>query len=489
MKKLIFVFAVLNCFIFLHPQAFEIKQITIGDFDARNPLISGFSFWNMPLVYFEMHSADSSNIVMIGYDPYTNVFSEITPLTTGNALNINPYEDFNHGLVFQTNANGNWDIAVRPYENGNWGEIKFLTNTPEDEINLSPFYQWEAFGPLTNFVLFQRSDTIFVLEYNESVISEYPVLVNTTQNYFTDLIGIYCDNYFNYPRKGIHVIAVENDTEENKNLVYKYKPFNGQWEDISFIKENCECKNPSLQFLYFTQYLIFEDSTSEGFRPFYVYDWDYEKDIQPIPYLLSGNISGFKSDRPDLITLNPSPDRELEYVPHSYFVTDGDDLKIRLNKWETGDVVEDTLIDIISNSSCVTLGALGLTSHEVFYIIWEDSADGNIHLFGRRQLYPVGDVANESAVDGFTLNQNYPNPFNPSTVISYRLPVTSNVSLKVYDILGNEIATLVNEEKSAGEYEVEFNTSSINHQPSSGIYFYQLKAGNFTQTKKMILLK
>jgi len=89
----------------------------------------------------------------------------------------------------------------------------------------------------------------------------------------------------------------------------------------------------------------------------------------------------------------------------------------------------------------------------------------------------------------FNLEQNYPNPFNPSTVISYRLPVTSNVTLKVYDILGNEIATLVNEEKSAGTYEVEFRPESSIKQPASGIYFYQLKAGSFVETKKMILLK
>ncbi|MCC7095312.1 MAG: T9SS type A sorting domain-containing protein [Ignavibacteriaceae bacterium] len=102
----------------------------------------------------------------------------------------------------------------------------------------------------------------------------------------------------------------------------------------------------------------------------------------------------------------------------------------------------------------------------------------------------------------FRLEQNYPNPFNPNTVISYQLPVISNVTLKVYDILGNEIATLVNEEKPAGTYEVEFNShsglSGIRDLPS-GIYFYQLlvsagrspdgKAGSFVQTKKMVLLK
>jgi hypothetical protein len=94
-----------------------------------------------------------------------------------------------------------------------------------------------------------------------------------------------------------------------------------------------------------------------------------------------------------------------------------------------------------------------------------------------------------SSLNSYYISDNYPNPFNPSTVISYLLPVSSDVTLKVYDILGNEIAIVVNEYKPAGSYEVEFNTLSINHHPSSGIYFYRLQAGNFVETKKMILLK
>jgi hypothetical protein len=85
----------------------------------------------------------------------------------------------------------------------------------------------------------------------------------------------------------------------------------------------------------------------------------------------------------------------------------------------------------------------------------------------------------------FNLYQNYPNPFNPSTTIIYEIPERHLVSIAVYDLLGREVAVLINEEKSAGEYEVEFNGSEL----SSGIYFYQLKAGSFVETKKMILLK
>jgi hypothetical protein len=90
----------------------------------------------------------------------------------------------------------------------------------------------------------------------------------------------------------------------------------------------------------------------------------------------------------------------------------------------------------------------------------------------------------------FSLSQNYPNPFNPSTVISYRLQVTSNVTLKVYDVLGNEIVTLVNEEKQPGVYEIEFNVAQVSRpEIASGTYFYQLKAGSYIETKKMILIK
>jgi photosystem II stability/assembly factor-like uncharacterized protein len=85
----------------------------------------------------------------------------------------------------------------------------------------------------------------------------------------------------------------------------------------------------------------------------------------------------------------------------------------------------------------------------------------------------------------FELFQNYPNPFNPSTTIKYSIPELSFVTIKIYDVLGSEVAVLVNEEKSEGSYELNWNASNI----SSGVYFYQLKAGEFLQTKKMILLR
>jgi hypothetical protein len=85
----------------------------------------------------------------------------------------------------------------------------------------------------------------------------------------------------------------------------------------------------------------------------------------------------------------------------------------------------------------------------------------------------------------YSLSQNFPNPFNPTTKIEYQIPELSFVTLTVYDVLGNEITTLVNEEKSIGSYSVDFNATAL----PSGIYFYRLQASEFVETKKMILLK
>jgi subtilisin-like proprotein convertase family protein len=97
----------------------------------------------------------------------------------------------------------------------------------------------------------------------------------------------------------------------------------------------------------------------------------------------------------------------------------------------------------------------------------------------------VGGIETVTIPNYYSLSQNYPNPFNPVTKITYTLPKSGNVELKVYDILGREVATLVNEVKPAGIYDVNFNASNL----ASGIYFYRIKAGDFSSIKKMVLVK
>jgi hypothetical protein len=109
-------------------------------------------------------------------------------------------------------------------------------------------------------------------------------------------------------------------------------------------------------------------------------------------------------------------------------------------------------------------------------------------------VYTKAEMEDNLIPNEFVLYQNYPNPFNPNTKISWQSPVGSHQTLMVYDILGNEVATLVNEYRNAGYYEIDFDPASPIGAGSvknlvSGIYFYRLQAGNFVETKKMIFLK
>jgi hypothetical protein len=134
------------------------------------------------------------------------------------------------------------------------------------------------------------------------------------------------------------------------------------------------------------------------------------------------------------------------------------------------------------------------TNGDVIKVTYFNSIEYGIDLFTFTTPDP-NSVEDKFTIRSYRVFQNYPNPFNPTTKITYQIPELSSVTLKVFDVLGNEIETLVNEEKPAGKYEVEFsaiggsasggNAANL----SSGVYFYQLRAGGFVQTKKMILTK
>ncbi|RPI75838.1 MAG: T9SS C-terminal target domain-containing protein [Ignavibacteriales bacterium] len=134
----------------------------------------------------------------------------------------------------------------------------------------------------------------------------------------------------------------------------------------------------------------------------------------------------------------------------------------------------DWMASVKYRGSFYVIGGLGATSFAV-NIVEEIIPHGTVDIDDEEELVPTE----------YKLQQNYPNPFNPGTIISWQLPVGSLVLLKIYDILGREVATLVNEIKGAGYYKVNFDGSSL----ASGIYIYRLTAGNYISTKKMLMIK
>ncbi len=125
-------------------------------------------------------------------------------------------------------------------------------------------------------------------------------------------------------------------------------------------------------------------------------------------------------------------------------------------------------VDMDADTSTILSGEVPIQSIEVTVVANSTGVDENNNL-----------------INSFALSQNYPNPFNPSTIISYQLATAGQVSLKVYDVLGNEVATLVNKVQDPGSHSINFNASNL----STGVYFYQLKSGNYSLTKKMTLIK
>jgi endoglucanase len=146
---------------------------------------------------------------------------------------------------------------------------------------------------------------------------------------------------------------------------------------------------------------------------------------------------------------------------------------------------------LLAKFSTVTPPAMIFTDEEGSYASNEIAINWNAPL-----VFVAGYFAAEGTNTGigvrektqpneFQLYQNFPNPFNPSTAINYQLPVNNHVSLKVYDSIGREVTTLVNEEQEAGQYSATFNASTL----SSGLYFYNMKSGSFTESRKMMLIK
>jgi len=148
--------------------------------------------------------------------------------------------------------------------------------------------------------------------------------------------------------------------------------------------------------------------------------------------------------------------------------------------------------DRVNFSNIAFVPGFGTTTQPRSYSYTDNSVNKGTYYYRLKQVDYNGAFAYSDIVEvdveapiEFALTQNYPNPFNPSTILSYSIPQSSFVTLKVYDIIGNEVATLVNETKSAGKYDVSFNASNL----SNGVYLYSIKTDNFTSTKKMILMK
>jgi hypothetical protein len=218
--------------------------------------------------------------------------------------------------------------------------------------------------------------------------------------------------------------------------------------------------------------------------------WHHEGDYAipgnvPCPVLYDGKIYALESHR--LVCYDGATGAELwdcradEVFINSPVAADGHIFVSSATTTYAVDITSHTIVWFVSHGGQMTI------ANDILYIA---SDDGTLYAFASDPTDVEDPTAAEALPTYYSLSQNHPNPFNPSTVISYALPQKSHVELAIYNILGQEVITLIDTDKPAGEYEATWTGRDTRGKPvSSGVYFYRLKASDFVSSRKMLLLK
>ena len=292
----------------------------------------------------------------------------------------------------------------------------------------------------------------------------------------TPIAGFYPHSYFN--QYAYYTIAISSNPD-SKTFV---ESFSNTGQDFVFLKANFFNHNMNVDDIYpgiFADWDIGNYPTNRGgyvpsMNLFYMYD--NESTIDTSYYGIMA------------ILVNETP-----LAPNSVMgmITDS----VAWNQWELYHFITTSIRDSITTDADYRMYACigpysfpaGDTLSIVIAIVAGTSLEDLLVNAQSAKAYAVYTPVEQTSITelDFTLNQNYPNPFNPSTKIRYTVSQTSNIQIRVYDVLGNEFEKLVDEEKPAGNYEINWYAEDL----PSGVYFYQMKAASFIETKKMILLK
>ena len=370
---------------------------------------------------------------------------------------------------------------------------------------------------------------------------EYPDYVGWGGN-FNLYLELEADTYLNnavFPKnsyhtspfiKGVDVLEINNPTQSSIQIIDKQGNVSGFYNDMIFseipgtiprsIKNGSETPPYGYSLLTDTYSVVLDNFLQDTVETFFftgnksfVYERNGATQNQTDRLFFDGGVSVTNPDAQvktvKLLNLINETTQEKLAVIRSIEMAQNDSVKIENPDSNTVKLISygttkdyDIEVNYLTETGVGRFGDSNIsleanTSH-TFVPNWTDLTIS--------QLTVLVDIGNDGTIDDtlhlnntvsvedqgyfglpkeYNLAQNYPNPFNPLTKIRFGIPQAGFVTLKVYDVLGNEVATLVNEEKPAGSYEVEFDATLL----TSGVYFYKLQAGSFVETKKMILLR
>jgi hypothetical protein len=462
-------------------QTFQIKQITNLNADCMNLTRGGFEY-GLPYFVFEAHSDSSSNIYLGQYLSDLDSFAVITKVTDDNFMNINPkiqYSNDSLFIIYQTNKKGNWDIAYQVYWSSQLSPVYFAADSSVDEINpVVPDRHDFSFSLPIQFVSYEKGNSVFIKNIHVPGLPETEVFHGDDSTKYSQASqenGYYSYDYLLFVRMVVN----------GKSYIVSKELSNNVWGNENVLVNTGNCRHPKIQGFIWNPSLSYTDDINGKSNIIFI-----ERFSQPIDTLKLFdyplyNYDNFWTIAPLIITKKKDI---FGGIPYAYTASNNDSLFIRINKLDMSYSQYDTLLYTKVSDNHLYLGSFGSTgNYGIYYTIWEDSISGHVQLLGKRYLYPIGGVNDNYSPSSFTLYQNYPNPFNPETVINFKLLHHDKVTLTVYDLMGRQVCTLINEDKPAGDYSINFDSRKFNL--SSGVYFYRLVTGGNSLVKKMILLK
>lgn len=489
MKQLVWLLLFIITSVRIFSQEFKTQQITfVEGADCRN-----FSTPNPDNSYgyfvFEADYGSKTNILLGRYDYQKDNFYVVRNITDNNFRNINPImlrsQDGYMQVVYQTNENGSWDIAYRTLTDSSVSSPVFIANSPADETNprLSPF-EWDVAPRVAyniSFISGMGAGIATVDTIHDAQVVFYP----SGDNYYYSPVLVDPATTYNFSDLDYYAIA---DSSDYHKYIVERKLRDKVWQEktiflsdtaigLSFNNNTTgyggssltyDAKNRTTGFYS----IYYKDPQSDTLitelmpgRPYDIFDLHTEASYIVTAKKKAGSFYSpfaFKCRRNDSLFI------AVPYQPEVYLQTN------------------DTLIYTKVKNTTLSVGRIGMeATGEAYLAVWQDSVNGHVQLFGKKTIYLPTDVKDKTPQLSFTLEQNYPNPFNPSTKISYNLLTGSQIKLTIYNMLGEAVAVPVNEYQTAGPHEINFSAKEL----SSGVYFYQLKAGSYTETRKMMLMK
>ena len=447
---------------FLNAQSFTTSPyITIPNNNSQIDVVTGNFYNNSPLAFICWVNQ---------YDSVYNIYlRQTSPDTSQNILIFsdtnqieNPKISFidyssNLRIVWQSYINNHWQILSREIINDSLSNVVSITDSLSD--NITP--------ALGSQILVWIQNGKLLLKYLDS--AKTPVLTLDSVNCSNPEVG----------KNGLFIVYEKGLTGNRQIYSTSYNSYPNPAWIIAKISGGGDNINPSIgQFGYSISYQSMHNGV-----------WRIISNL--IRNDTTAN-SNYNCENPCAFSY-PVPVKRLNSSTPFFIVYDSDSLTSNsevIFKPAFGWRYPDTTINLSNSPGDDYRPLISFYHSDTTYIavFWTHDENGTKDIWMAKAIYAplIGGVNQPPQVlSNYTLEQNYPNPFNPVTTINYTVASKDFVSIKVYDVLGNEIATLVNGEKPAGSYSVNFNASKL----SSGVYFYRMKAGSFVETKKLILMK